>query len=97
MITSGIHNARNVTRLRIVGVGSSSDANSEQATAAKAMGLRPSVHAVAIQKNAQTLIATAAARADNSAMPGSACMGFGPTCAAAARISALGVFAGSAR
>ncbi len=83
--------------LRMVGVGSSREANKVQATAAKAMASAPSGHAVAIQKNAHMPIAMAAASADNSAMPGSVCIGLGPICAASARMSALGVCLGSAR
>ena len=83
--------------LRMTGVGSSREANKVQATAAKAMAPAPSGHAVAIQKNAHMPIATMAASADSNAMPGSVCIGFGPIWAAAARMSALGVCAGSAR
>jgi len=57
----------------------------------------PFGHAVAIQKNPQMPIATVAASADSNAIPGSVCIGLGPICAAAARMSALGVCAGSAR
>src|ERR1700741_4763985 len=92
-----MHNARSSEMLRMVGVGSSREANKVQATAAKAMALAPSGHAVAIQKNAHMPIATAAASADRNAMPGSVCIGLGPICAAAARMSSLGVCAGSAR
>src|ERR1700747_3044591 len=73
-----MHNARRSVMLRIAGVGSSREANRVQATAAKAMAPAPSGHAVAIQKNPHMLIATVAANADNSAMPGSVCIGFGP-------------------
>src|SRR6516164_5447209 len=97
MITIGVHNARSIVILRMVGVGSSNEANSVQATAAKATAPAPSGHAVAIQKKAHRPIAAAAASADSKAMPGSVCIGFGPTCAAAARRSALGLFAGSAK
>ena len=92
-----MHNARISVMLRMVGVGSSRAANKVLATAAKAMAPAPSGHAVAIQKNAHMPIAMAAANADNSAMPGSVCIGLGPISAAAARISALGVCSGSAR
>jgi len=81
----------------MVGVGSSNEANSVQATAAKAMAPAPSGHAVAIQKNAHMPIATAAASPDSKAMPGSVCIGLGPICVAAARMSSLGVCVGSAR
>src|SRR5262249_50732716 len=97
MITIGMHNAKSSVMLRMVGVGSSREANKVQATAAKAIAPAPSGHAVAIQKNPHMPIATAAANADNSAMPGSVCIGLGPICAAAARISALGAWSGSAR
>src|ERR1700722_7702141 len=93
----GMHNASRMLMLRMVGVGSSSEANRVEATAAKAMAPAPSGHAVAIQKKAHMLMATAAANADNSAMPGSVCIGFDPISPAAARISALGSCAGSAR
>src|SRR6201986_2760633 len=93
----GMHNASRMLMLRMVGVGSSSEANSVKATAAKAMAPAPSGHAVAIQKNAHRLMATAAASADNSAMPGSVCIGFGPISAAAARMSGVGVSFGSAQ
>src|SRR6266478_7869159 len=86
-----MHNAKRRVMLRMVGVGSSRAANKVQATAAKAMAPAPSGHAVAIQKNPHRLIATAAANADSSAMPGSVCIGLGPISVAAARISALGV------
>src|SRR5262249_19756618 len=81
--------------LRMVGVGSSREANKVQATAAKAMAPAPSGQAVAIQKKAQMPIATAAASADNSAMPASVCIGLGPISAAAARISDPESLAGS--
>src|SRR5215472_7955859 len=97
MITIGMHNAKRSVMLRIVGVGSSREANKVQATAAKAMAPAPSGHAVALQKNAHRLLATAAASADSSAMLGSVCIGWGPICAAAAQISSLGVSSGSAR
>src|ERR1700737_3332470 len=92
-----MHNASSSVILRMVGVGSSREANRVQATAAKATAAPPSGHAVAIQKNAHIPIATAAASADNNAIPGSVCIGLGPICSAAARMSALGVCAGSAR
>src|SRR5690348_2644563 len=92
-----MHNARSSVMWRIGGVGSSREANKVHATAAKAMAPEPSGHAVAIQKNAHMLIATPAANADNSAMPGSVCIGLGPISAAAARMFALGVGAGSVR
>src|SRR5262249_61013684 len=97
MITIGMHNARIVVILRMVGVGSSNEANSVHATAAKATAPAPSGHAVAIQKKAHRPMATAAASADSNAMPGSVCICFGPTYAAAARMSALGVRVGLAR
>src|SRR5258708_17139309 len=97
MNTIGMHNAKRSVMLRMVGVGSSREANKVQATAAKAMAPAPSGHAVAIQKNAHMPIATAAASADNSAIPGSVCIGLGPICAAACPMSALGVCLGSAR
>src|SRR6516164_11049743 len=97
MITIGMHNARSIVILRMVGVGSSNEANSVQATAANATAPAPSGHAVAIQKTAHRPIAMAAASADNKAMPGSVCIGFGPSCAAAVRMLVLGVCVGSLR
>src|ERR1700740_2034792 len=97
MSTSGMHNASMRVMLRMVGVGSSRAANKVLATAAKAIALAPSGHAVAIQKKPHMLMATPAANPVNSAMPGSVCIGLGPISAAAARMSALGVWLGSAR
>ncbi len=73
-----MHKAKSMVILRWVGVGSSKDANSVQATAAKATAPAPSGHAVAIQKKAHKPIAIAAASADNNAMPGSGLHRFRP-------------------
>src|SRR6201992_2904922 len=92
-----MHNAKRSAMSRMTGVGSSKEANRVQDTAAKAMAPAPSGHAVAIQKNAQMPIATVAANADSNAMPGSVCIGLGPICVAAARMSELGFCAGGGR
>src|SRR6516225_8923549 len=69
----------------IVGVGSSSAANSEQMTATNPVATAPCGQAVAIQNAQHIEMAQAAVRADSAAVPWSTCSGFAPRPAMDAR------------